>query len=140
MTRDEAVSLVQHLYTALGVESAGLNEQNLGGAMIEDMQVYFEYKPDKGVLDCLALIYKFTDEPRPGILEEFAKEEASGKTDTGGGTLSYQPENRGLYLLRRYSERVPDADFINELGNLLAATRTWGGEVLERVSTKVFHA
>ena len=37
--------------------------------------------------------------PKPGVLETFQTKEKEG-TDAGGGTVAYEPENRGLYLSR----------------------------------------
>jgi hypothetical protein len=139
MTRDQAVKLIQALFKSQNAESEGLNENNLGGLSVGDLQIYFEYQPDRGLLNCSALIYRFRQTPKPGVLEGFEQEERSGKTDTGGGRFEYQQENKGVYLSRSYTEPVADSEFISDIENLMLATRTWGGEVLERVASSVFN-
>ena len=138
MTRDQAVKILQAFFKSQNVESEGLNEKNLGGASIGDLQVYFEYQPEKAALKCSALIYSFRQAPKPGVLDGFKKEEQAG-TDTGGGAVDYQPENKGLYLSRSYTEPVEDTVFLNDMAYLMSASRVWGGEVLERVASAVFH-
>lgn len=137
MTRDEATRMVQRLYLGHGVRSAGLNANGFGGAMIGLGQVYFEHRAD-GILLCSALIYTFHDEPKPGIVEGFQDEERSGRSETGGGTVQYEPQNRGLYLARAYSMPVPDRTFRRDIDHLLRASLVWGREVLERVANRVF--
>jgi hypothetical protein len=83
------------------------------------------------------LIYKFRDDPRPGVVQAF-KDEAEGKTaDTGGGTLEYEPENKGLYLSRSYNQRVSDDDFAHDLERLMIASEVYGNQVLDRVASRV---
>jgi hypothetical protein len=101
--------------------------------------LYFEFKEQAQSLTCLALIYKFHDAPKPGIIEGFKAEEAAG-TNAGGGKVEYQPENKGLYLSRTYSKVPAQASFEQEMKDLLQASRVWGDEVLDRVTTKVFHS
>ena len=74
MTRDEAQRLVQAFLKSLGQASEGLNPQGFGGAAIGNAQLYFEYHADKQVLETSALIYKFRDPPKPGVLEGFRAE------------------------------------------------------------------
>jgi hypothetical protein len=134
MTREEANRMIQGFFRAQGVESPGLNDNNLGAAAVGDSQIYFEYQPHEPSLKCSALIYKFQTEPRPGVIEGFQAEEA----DTGGGTVDYEPENKGLYLSRSYTDTVTDAQFTADLDHLMKASKVYGGEVLERVASKVF--
>ena len=126
--------MVQAFFRANGVDSGGLNDNNLGGTAIEDSQIYFEYQPVTHSLKCSALIYKFQTDPRPGVIEGFKAEGA----DKGGGTIDYERENRGLYLSRDYSEPVPEAQFMADLERLMQASKVYGGEVLDRVASKVF--
>lgn len=137
MTRDDAVAMVQRLFRAYGVRSEGLNAGGFGGAMIGLGQVYFEHRPD-GILLCSALIYRFHNEPKPGVLAGFEEEARAGHTDTGGGALHYEPENRGLYLARAYPTPVLDRAFRRDIESLLRASLVWGREVLERVAARVF--
>ena len=44
--------------------------------------------------------------PKPGIIEGFQAEEKSG-TDTGGGTVDYETENKSLFLSRTYTQAPP---------------------------------
>ena len=135
--RDDAVKMVQKYFESYGVVSSGLNKNNLGGAAIGETQIYFEYEPVEGVLKCSALIYKFQVEPKTGILERFREEELI--TDTAGGKIDYEPENRGLYLSRIYSEQVETEQLREDLDQLRQASKVWGQEVLDRVAVKAFH-
>jgi hypothetical protein len=137
MTRDEAQRLVQNFMKALGQPSEGLNMQGFGGAMIGDAQLYFEYQFDPQVLEASALIYKFRDEPKPGVIDGFRAEEKSG-TDTGGGKVDYEMENRSLFLSREYSTPPSDEAFKEDMQRLVQASLVWGDEVLDRVASRVF--
>jgi hypothetical protein len=130
--------MVQSFFHSRGVESAGLNDRNLGGAAVGESQIYFEYQPLEQSLKCSALVYRFQAEPRPGVIEAFKLEEQSRSADTGGGTVDYEPENKGLYLSREYSETMSDATFAESLEDLMKASRVYGDEVLDRVASKVF--
>ena len=138
MTRDQANKMVQSFFRVHGVESVGLNDKNLGGAAVGEAQIYFEYQPQRESLKCSALVYRFQAEPRPGIIEAFKLEEQSEPANTGGGTVDYEPENKGLYLSREYLETVSELDFAESLGELMKASRVYGDEVLDRVASKVF--
>lgn len=138
LNRDDAVRMIQGFFKSHGVDSPGLNESNLGGAAIGEGQVYFEYQPADRILKCSALVYRFRDEPRPGVIEAF-EAEAQGKTaDTGGGILEYQRANKGLFLTRSYSAGVPAEEFAEDLKQLLKASLVYGDQVLDRVASKVF--
>lgn len=139
MSREEAIVILKKFFLMQGVQSEALNENNVGGAAIGDLQLYFEYLPNDQALRCSALIYSFRQDPKPGIIEGFKEEEQFGRTDIGGGVVDYQPENKGLFLSRTYTEYVEELDFVNDMEKLLGASRVWGGEVLEKVAEKVFH-
>ena len=136
MTRDEAQRLVQAFMMSLGQSSEGLNPQGFGGAVLGDAQLYFEYHSDKQELEASALVYKFRDPPKPGVLEGFRAEEKSG-TDTGGGAVDYEPENKSLFLSRMYSTMPADAAFREDMRRLTEASLKWGDEVMDRVATRV---
>ena len=130
--------MVQSFFRIYGGDSPGLNDNNLGGAVVGEHQIYFEYQPHKELLKCRALVYRFQAEPRPGVIEAFKQEEQTASADTGGGTVDYEPENKGLYLSREYAETVSDEEFAESLGELMKASRVYGDEVLDRVASKVF--
>jgi hypothetical protein len=142
MTRERATGLARAFLRSYGVESAGLNANGLGGAAVGDGSVYFEYRPGPGgrpgTLKCSALIYRFHDLPKPGVLDGFRAEERAGTADTGGGRVDYEPENKGLYLSRVYAHPVDAAAFRRDMERLMKASRVWGDEVLDRVATRVF--
>jgi len=138
ITRDEAVRMIQGYFKSHGVDSPGLNENNLGGAAVGEYQIYFEYQPAKQALKCSALVYKFRDEPKPGVIEAFKAEEKAQTADTGGGTLEYDPANKGLYLSRTYTDSVSDGEFARDLKQLMKASEVYGDQVLDRVASKVF--
>ncbi|MFY1831684.1 type III secretion system chaperone [Myxococcus fulvus] len=140
MTRDEATQLVQEYLRAQGVHlSPGLNPKGLGGVSVGEAQLYFEHSEDTGELKCSALIYRFRDAPRPGVLEGFRAEQAAG-TDAGGGTVDFEPESKSLFLSRSYQTPPIDLVFASELSKLMAASLRWGSEVFERVAAKVIPA
>lgn len=137
MTREEAQRLVQAFMKSLGQPSEGLNPQGFGGAAVGNAQLYFEYHADKQELETSALIYKFRDAPKPGVLEGFRAEEKSG-TDTGGGAVDYETENNSLFLSRTYATVPAEAAFQEDMKRLTQASLVWGDEVLDRVASRVF--
>lgn len=137
MTRDEAQRLVQSFMRAHGENlSPGLNPQGFGGAAVGEAQVYFEFVPDTGALKCSALIYRFRDAPRPGVLEGFREEEKAG-TDTGGGAVDFEKESKSLFLSRAYTAAPADNAFTDDLARLMEASLAWGEDVFDRVATRV---
>ncbi|WNG27502.1 hypothetical protein F0U62_28400 [Cystobacter fuscus] len=137
MTRDEAQKLVQAYLLALKQPSEGLNPQGFGGAVIGEAQLYFEYHGKTQQLEASALVYKFRDRPKPGILEGFSAEEKAG-TPTGGGVVDYEPENKSLFLSRSYASVPPVETFQQDMDQLMKASLQWSTEVLERVASRVF--
>ncbi|HKR13358.1 MAG TPA: type III secretion system chaperone [Pyrinomonadaceae bacterium] len=138
LNRDEAVRLIRGFFKSHGLDTPGLNESNLGGASLGDYQIYFEYQPANQTLQCSALVYRFRDEPKPGVIEGFEAEADGATADAGGATLEYQRENKGLYLTRSYSHAVSDDEFANDLRRLMKASLVYGDQVLDRVAAKVF--
>lgn len=137
MTRQDAERLVTTLGQSYGIET-GLNPKGFGGIDVEGSSLYFEFDEKAKTLECSALVYKFHDAPKPGVLEGFKAEEAAG-TNTGGGKVDYEPENKGLFLSKTY-QIVPDAmTFERDMKKLMEASAVWGDQVLKRVSAKVFH-
>ncbi len=139
LTRQAAQELVQWFVRSQGaVLSPGLNPQGFGGISTGEAQLYFEFHEDSQTLECSALVYRFREPPKPGVLDGFRQEEKQG-TDSGGGTVDYEPENRGLFLSRTYKDR-PRADaFGKDMKRLMKASAVWGDEVLDRVASRVFH-
>jgi hypothetical protein len=130
--------MIQGFFKSHGVDSPGLNESNLGGASIGEYQVYFEYEPANRILKCSALVYRFRDEPKPGVIEAFEAEAQGKPAAAGGGILEYRRANKSLFLTRSYSAGVPDEEFVEDLKRLLRASLVYGDQVLERVASKVF--
>lgn len=138
ITRDQAVRMIQGYFKSHGVDSPGLNENNLGGASLGGYQIYFEYQPSKHALKCRALVYRFRDKPKAGVVEGFEAMEEAETAETGGGTLEYEPANKGLYLSRSYTDCVSGDEFARDLQRLMRASEVYGDQVLERVASKVF--
>ncbi|WP_224249180.1 hypothetical protein [Hyalangium gracile] len=139
MTREGAKRLVQSFVRPHGsLQSEGLNEEGFGGLIMGGAQLYFEWHEDTQALECSALVYKFHDPPKPGVLETFQAEEKEG-TDTGGGTVTYETENRGLYLSRTYTQVPDERAFGKDMKKLMKASLRWSDEVLDRVASRVFH-
>ena len=138
MTRDEAQQLARALLAAAGQpDSVGLNPQGFGGVSVDNAQLYFEWHDDEQALECSALIHKFRDNPKPGILEGFEAEQKAG-TDTGGGTVDYEPENKSLFLSRTYTQAPPQPIFVDDMKRLMKASLAWSDEVMDRVAASVF--
>jgi hypothetical protein len=138
MTREEAQQLARALLTAAGQpDSVGINPQGFGGVAVENAQLYFEWHDKEQALECSALIHKFRDVPKPGIIEGFQAEQKAG-TDTGGGTVDYEPVNKSLFLSRTYTQAPPHPLFVDDMKRLMKASLVWSGEVLDRVASKVF--
>lgn len=138
MTREEAARLVSSLLGAHGVGGGArlFEGRRVVGVMLGAAELFFEYEPEGGALACAALVYRFHDEPRAGLLEAFFAEEEQGAADAGGGALEYRPEARSLLLARSYSAAVPGEEFAQDMRRLAAASLEWGGEVLERVAAR----
>ncbi|NMO16724.1 hypothetical protein HPC49_23765 [Pyxidicoccus fallax] len=137
MKIDEAQWLVQSFMRAHGENlSPGLNPQGFGGAAIGDAQLYFEFVPNTGELKCSALIYRFRDAPRPGVLEGFREEEKAG-TDTGGGAVDFEQESKSLFLSRTYTAAPSNEAFKDDMTRLMNASLAWGEGVFDRVADKV---
>ncbi|ATB34235.1 hypothetical protein [Melittangium boletus] len=137
MTFEEAQRVVQAFMNSFKQPSEGLNAQGFGGAVIGDGQLYFEYHGKTQRLETSALIHKFRDAPKPGVLEGFQAEEKAG-TPTGGGAVDYEVENKSLFLSRYYEQVPPQEAFQEDMKKLLAASAVWSDEVLDRVATRVF--
>jgi len=138
MIREEAQRLAQAFLAATdNPNSPGLNPQGFGGVAVDGAQLYFEWHDKEQALECSALIYKFRDAPKPGIVEGFQQEQKAG-TDTGGGTVDYEPENKSLFLSRMYTQAPPQTSFIEDMKRLMKASLVWGDEVLDRVASRVF--
>jgi hypothetical protein len=138
MTREDAQRLVQSFLRGLGQsQSPGLNPQGFGGVAVADAQLYFEYRSGEQALECSALIYKFREAPKPGVIEGFEQEEKSG-TDTGGGKVDYEPENKSLFLSRTYANAPSEPAFAEDMKRLMQASTVWGDTVMDRVASRVF--
>jgi hypothetical protein len=139
LTRERAQEFLRWYSRSRGaVLSPGLNPQGFGGVAVDGAQVYFEYHEDSSSLECSALVYRFSQPPRPGVLEGFEAEAREG-TDTGGGTVDYERENRGLFLSRHYTQVPEGRAFVEDMKRLARASGVWGKEVLDRVASRVFH-
>lgn len=130
--------MIRGFFKSHGLDTPGLNESNLGGASIGEYQIYFEYQPPDQTLKCSALVYRFRDEPKPGVIEGFEAESEGATAAAGGGALEYQRENKGLYLTRSYSDAISDEEFADDLKRLMKASLIYGDQVLDRVAAKVF--
>ena len=131
MTREEAEQMLRAL---VGADAAAprFGEGDVTGVMLGPAALYFEYAAGRGTLSCGALVYRFRTRPRPGVLEDFLKENRGA----GGGALVYREETRALLLSRTYFEAPPAEVFAEEMKRLAAASLGWGSELLERVASR----
>lgn len=131
MTRQEAETMLRELVgTAAPPPRFGAGD--VTGVMLGPAALYFEYDAARAALSCGALVYRFRTRPRPGVLEDFLKENGGA----GGGTLVYREETRALLLSRTYTKPVAAAEFAEEMKSLAAASLGWGAELLERVASR----
>lgn len=131
MTREEAESMLHALAgTDDGVPRFG--EGNVTGLMLGPAALYFEYDDERSALTCGALVYRFRNGPRPGVLEDFLEENHGA----GGGTLVYRAETRALLLSRTYFVAAPAEVFAGDMKRLAAASLGWGSELMERVASR----
>ncbi len=139
LTRESAKRLVQGYLGEEGTApSTGLNEQGFGGITTGASSLYFEWNEQEQALECSALVYRFREPPKPGVIDGFHAEQREG-TDAGGGTVDYEPENRSLFLSRLYTRMPTERAFAKDMRRLMKASVTWGDEVLDRVASRVFH-
>ncbi len=148
MKQEEALKLVAEFLKTHGLDGSQtvdeasaeqLTEEGKGQDLFAggDPSLAFRFFPKTGDLKCYALIYQFSDKPRPGILE--ACREEAGHAEMGGGQLEYDPSDKGLYLTRSYSKTVPVSQLTKDLEKLQQAGVIWGEEVMDRVASRVFH-
>jgi hypothetical protein len=138
MTREAARELVRwYLQTQGAGMSEGLNAQGFGGAMVGDAQLYFEHHEATQTLECSALVYRFREDPKPGVIDGFRREAEEG-TDAGGGTVDFETENKSLFLSRDYTRLPAGSAFTKDMERLMKASLTWGTTVLDRVASRVF--
>lgn len=139
LTRESARRLVQGFLGEEGTPpSAGINEKGFGGISTGGASLYFEWHEESHTLECSALVYRFREPPKPGVIDGFHAEEREG-TDAGGGSVDYEPENRGLFLSRNYTHMPSERGFAKDMRRLMKASVKWGDEVLDRVASRVFH-
>ncbi|WP_164010818.1 hypothetical protein [Pyxidicoccus trucidator] len=139
LTRESAQRLVQGYLGEEGTApSQGINPQGFGGISAGGASLYFEWNEEAGALECSALVYRFREVPKPGVIDGFRAEEREG-VDTGGGSVDYEPENRGLFLSRLYTRMPTERAFAKDMRRLMKASIKWGDEVLDRVASRVFH-
>lgn len=131
MTREEAESML-HALAGAGSFAPHFGEGDVTGLMLGPAALYFEYDAERGALTCGALVYRFRNAPRPGVLEDFLEE----NHDAGGGRLVYREETRALLLSRTYFVAAPAEVFAEDMKRLAAASLGWGSELLERVASR----
>lgn len=131
MTREEAEEMLRALVGA-DAHTPRFGDGGVTGLMLGPAALYFEYDDARRALTCGALVYRFRNAPRPGVLEDFLEENPGA----GGGSLVYREETRALLLSRTYAEPVSDEVFAEDMKSLAAASLGWGAEVLERVASR----
>jgi hypothetical protein len=136
MKRENAVQMIKALFRACGSDTAGLNDEGLGGIMLPEADLYFEYDSDTGSLICRGSIHSPKQPFTASELEAFSREAAAG-APTGGGHLEYMAENNGIFLARSYDAPVEAEAFVSEMRELANATLNWRREVLPRALTRV---
>lgn len=139
MTREEAAGLVAAHFKTHKVHAHGLDAQGRAGALVAGEQLLFEHLENGGVLRCSALIYRWREWPKPGLLEALRQEAQSGASNTGGATLHYVPEHRTLSLSQEFAQTPSPATFEQAMTQLREDCSQWRTEVFARVAEKVLH-
>lgn len=130
MTRDDAVEQLKGFFELQQIDSPGLNERDLGGAMLGTTPVYFEYLGGEQALRCRALVYRFQAPARPALLQALGDE---GRRR--GEEVEYVPEGQALCLVKTYGERAQPEQMATDLYNLVLASGHWSDEVLPRIGS-----
>jgi hypothetical protein len=136
MTREDAVKMIRALFRVFGSDTAGLNEENLGGIMLPEADLFFEYDARASCLFCRASIHTPREPFTVNELEAFTSEKGAG-APSGGGRLEYMAENNGIFLARSYDTPVADGAFVSDMRDLANAALIWRREVLPRALTSV---
>lgn len=139
MTREEAAGLIAAHFRKHRIEQPGLNKQGAAGALIAGEQLLFEHDANSGALRCSALIYRFREQPFPGLIEamrEVAKQPAPG---TGGAGLVYRSDHMSLSLARQYTQVPPASVFEEDQAELRQACTRWRQETFATVAEQVRH-
>lgn len=137
MTFDEAKAQLAAFFQAHGADSPGLNARGLGGVVLGQEQLAFEYVGARGTLRCAALIYRFRGMPKQAVLEAFRAEAKDG-APTGGGAVDYDPVARAVFLTRVYDAPVDDAQFVADLSALMEACGEWREHRVAKISARAF--
>lgn len=135
MTHAEAASALQGLLGSLGIKSAGLNAQGLGGVSLLAEDVSFDHDAESGTLTVSATVHRFQKTPLPRVLQ--ALREEAKRSDLGGGRLDYEPVNGGLFLALCYTERPTTAALRTAMEALIPAARRVRTDLLPRVATRL---
>ncbi len=139
MTREEASRLVAAHFAQHEVKAPGLDDEGHATALIAGEQLSFEHLEDTGVLRCSALIYRWREWPRPGLLEALRKEARRSEETTRGGVLDYVPERRTLSLTRQFTRPLTPPQLEHALAPLRQACAEWRSERFARVAEQVLH-
>ena len=138
MHQNEALAMVQEFLEAHGLDESAASSPEDGSQDEEAVwqpDIAFQVDAESGKLKCWALIFQFDRPPSDGFLCA-CLEEADRGADTGGGTVEYDPRDRGLYLTRSYTSRIGVVQLSADLRRLQEASEAWGDEVLDRVFDK----
>jgi hypothetical protein len=134
MTREEVVGLVQGFLKKYEIDSSpGLNKNDIGGVLVGEAQLYFEYDATSQSLACNALVYKFRKTPSSKILAALKEQEES--FDTGGGKVTFQTENQCAFLTRSYTKLVSKEEFLEDMQKLMAASIIWHSQAMDKAFT-----
>jgi hypothetical protein len=131
MQKYEAINLIKTFLTANEFPLDDFNEDNnYFQTMVDEEIVAFNFRDE--ILTCSALIYQFSNTPKPRIsiaIDEEAKAETRGE-------IKYEADNKTLYILQKFTESIEEAEFIESINTLAEAGKDWRIEVLDRVAAK----
>ena len=135
MTREEAKQQLEAFFRKLGITASFFEDKNFAKATIGEALVGFEFVEADGVLNAQALIYRFRNNPNPLLIEALFAE--ANSSDTGGGKISFSPDDLSLYLEKTFSRKLPDAEFYEQVNQIARASLIWSSRTLPQIAESV---
>lgn len=134
MTKEEAKQQVEAFFRRLGEKASFFDGKNHVETRIGETVIGFEYDETEETLSAQALIYRFRSEPKDEVLDAVFGEE--NESNSGGGRVVFNSENRAFYLQRDFREKVGENVFYEAVNKLAQASLRWNGEILMQAAEK----
>ncbi len=135
MTREEVKKQLEAFFQKLGITASFFEDKNFAKATIGEALIGFEFVENESVLKAQALIYRFRNSPNPLVIEALFAEQQN--TDTGGGTLRFDPEDFSLYLEKVFNEKISAEKFYEQLNHLAQSSLLWSSQILPQIAQTI---